>query len=93
MRANYKVIEVRPNGSYGIVRISKDVIFDKYINFKSTDLTTLPTDQDFENIGLTPVPRNPRTWYHPIRIPPSNNQSNLLKNIRPHQESSRTMKT
>ena len=80
MRATYKVIEVRPNGSYGIVRISKDVIFDKYINFKSTDLTTLPTDQDFENIGLTPVPPEP-----PDLVPP-NPDTPLGKSVQPAEE-------
>ena len=53
LRPCYKVIEVRQNGSYGGVRISKDVIFDSSIDLRdSEDSHLMPTDNDF--LGLHP---------------------------------------
>ena len=43
----YKVIPVNANGSYGRVRISKDVIFDLNINFTLPVDSLHPTEMDF----------------------------------------------
>jgi hypothetical protein len=48
----YKVISVNANGSYGRVRISKDVIFDLNINFRLPAEVTHPTDADFTRLSL-----------------------------------------
>jgi hypothetical protein len=59
----YKVIPVNPNGSYGRVRISKDVIFDRNINFRLPVAATHPTDADFDRVStdesLTPSTPTP----------------------------------
>ena len=49
----YKVMPVNANGSYGRVRISKDVIFDLNINFRLPVKVTHPTDADFTRLSLT----------------------------------------
>ena len=47
LEPSFKVIEVKPNGTYGQVRISRDVIFDDTIDFKDPN-TIYPPDEDFE---------------------------------------------
>ena len=49
LEPTYKVIQVHPNGTYGKVRISKDVIFDDTIDFHTE--TESPTDSEF-NRGI-----------------------------------------
>jgi hypothetical protein len=49
LEPTFKVIQVHPNGTYGKVRISKDVIFDDTIDFHSE--TVSPLDSDF-NRGI-----------------------------------------
>ena len=52
----YKVIAVNPNGSYGRVRISKDVIFDLNMNFRLPVEPTHPTDVDFPTLSIDVLP-------------------------------------
>jgi hypothetical protein len=49
LEPTFKVIQVHPNGTYGKVRISKDVTFDDTIDFHNE--TVSPTDTDF-NRGI-----------------------------------------
>ena len=51
----YKVVQVHENGTYGKIRISKDVIFDLNINFRQPVAATDPQDQDFERLLSPPV--------------------------------------
>jgi hypothetical protein len=53
----YKYIEVYANGTYGRVRVSKDVIFDLNVNFRLPFNETCPQDSDF--IRLSPPPGTP----------------------------------
>jgi hypothetical protein len=48
-------MQVYPNGTYGVVRNSKDVIFDTTIDFKDVN-TIFPEDTTFEEycIGAEP---------------------------------------
>ena len=46
----YKVVARYAGGTYGKVRITKDVIFDLTINFRSTDESELPSEQEFNRI-------------------------------------------
>jgi hypothetical protein len=46
LEPTFKVIQVRPNGTYGKVRISKDVIFDDTIDFH-TEIVS-PSDSDLK---------------------------------------------
>jgi hypothetical protein len=66
LEPTYKVIQVYPNGTYGKLRISKDVIFDDMIDFKTE--TGYPTDSAF-NVGIDEqdksVPHTP-----PVITPP-----------------------
>lgn len=50
MRACYVVVPVLSSGTYGKVRVSKDVIFDDSINFSDNDPATFPSDLAFANI-------------------------------------------
>jgi hypothetical protein len=45
LEPTFKVIQAHPNGTYGKVRVSKNVIFDDTVNFHSE--TESPTDSDF----------------------------------------------
>jgi hypothetical protein len=49
LEPTFKVIQVHPNGTYGKVRISKDIIFDDTIDFDTE--TVSPSDSDF-NRGI-----------------------------------------
>jgi hypothetical protein len=51
----YKVMQVYPNGTYGVVRNSKDVIFDTTIDFKDVN-TIFPEDTTFEEYCIGPEP-------------------------------------
>ena len=74
----YKVIPVNANGSYGRVRISKDVIFDININFRLPVEATHPTDADFARLSAeptaqsapTPRPSLPDTSTYVQPVPP-----------------------
>ena len=46
----YRVVAKYANGTYGRVRITKDVIFDLTINFKSDLEKDLPTQGEFNSI-------------------------------------------
>jgi hypothetical protein len=76
LEPTYKVIQVYPNGTYGKLRISKDIIFDDMIDFKTE--TGYPTDSAF-NVGIdeqertvtdTPPAQTPPVLPAPIIQPP-----------------------
>ena len=46
LEPRYRVLAVNPNGSYGVMRISKDVLFDDTIDFKDTNLR-YPKESEF----------------------------------------------
>ena len=46
----YRVVAKYANGTYGRVRITKDVIFDMNINFRSELESDLPTEAEFNSI-------------------------------------------
>ena len=46
----YRVVAKYANGTYGRVRITKDVIFDMNINFRSELDSDLPTEAEFNSI-------------------------------------------
>lgn len=53
---NFIILEVHPNGGYGKIRHSKDVIFDSSINFLHHDPDTFPDDEAFHPVVLEPLP-------------------------------------
>ena len=65
----YKVVPVGVNGSYGKVRISKDVIFDLNINFRLPIQITDPTATDFERLVPPTPPPTPPTSSTPLPTP------------------------
>ena len=65
----YKVVPVGVNGSYGKVRISKDVIFDLNINFRLPIQITDPTASDFERLVPPTPPPTPPTSSTPLPTP------------------------
>ena len=67
----YKVIEIKLNGTYGKLRISKDVIFDLNINFRLPCNDSTPNDNDFIRLSPRPyleAPPLPLTP-HPTALP------------------------
>ena len=50
LEPRYRVIQVHPNGSYGVVRISKDVLFDDTIDFKDEN-SRYPTESEFTTLN------------------------------------------
>jgi hypothetical protein len=68
LEPTFKVIHVRPNGTYGKVRISKDVIFDDTIDFH-TEIVS-PSDSDFTRsidekeriVPIVPAPMPVIVW-------------------------------
>ena len=76
MFPNYLVIEVLPKGKYGMVRSSKDVIFDSSINFAEP---TFPSDEAFlpttpapeRSVFLPPTPSPPQRDLAPPALPSS----------------------
>jgi hypothetical protein len=73
LEPTYEVIQVYPNGTYGKLRISKDVIFDDMIDFKTE--TGYPTDSAL-NVGIdeqertvpdTPLALTPPVLPNPIK--------------------------
>jgi Reverse transcriptase (RNA-dependent DNA polymerase) len=53
---NFIILTVLPDGRYGKIRHSKDVIFDSTIDFKDPDPNKFPSDEDFFPVDLTPLP-------------------------------------
>ena len=51
---NYLVMEVHTNGTYGVIRSSKDVIFDSSINFK--DNKNIPEEELFHPTDSPTIP-------------------------------------
>jgi hypothetical protein len=51
----YKYIEVYADGTYGKVRVSKDIIFDQSINFTSSR-QEMPTENAFGYASVLPYP-------------------------------------
>lgn len=72
----YKVIPVNANGSYGRVRISKDVIFDLNINFRLPVEDTHPTEADFTRLttDAPPEPSEPEPDPPVDQTPPDNTE-------------------
>ena len=68
---NFNVLEVYPNGKYGTVRNSKDVIFDESINFLNPDPNKFPEDNDFHPVDLEDLDSSsPKTLIPPLIPPP-----------------------
>ena len=66
----FKVIEIHSTGTYGKVRLSKDVLFDRDINFNSSD--EYPTDLDFARLhlgGIPPPAPAPLAVVAPVVVP------------------------
>jgi hypothetical protein len=77
MTPTYQVIAVAPNGSYGKIRMSKDVIFDPMIDFTTSDETEYPTDQEFLRLCpdiplVTPLSDQPPELDTPVEHPHPN---------------------
>ena len=74
----YKVIQVYPNGSYGNVRISKNVLFDINIGFKAIEETNIPNDSDF-NIAEEPIISENNSEQNVNITPPENNDDTFVE--------------
>jgi hypothetical protein len=63
----YKYIEVYADGSYGRVRVSKDIIFDQSINFTSSR-QEMPTEDAFGYASILPYPLSANRADHRVRF-------------------------
>ena len=50
LEPRYRVIQVNPNGTYGVMRISKDVLFDDTIDFKDANIR-YPDESEFMTLN------------------------------------------
>jgi hypothetical protein len=69
LEPTFKVIQVHPNGTYGVVRNSKDVIFDDNIDFKSVNFIP-PSDLEFEKLCIGTEPPLDIAVNTPPHVPP-----------------------
>ena len=63
----YKYIEVYADGTYGKVRVSKDIIFDQSINFTSSR-QEMPTEDAFGYASVLPYPLSANRADHRVRF-------------------------